>query len=85
MPDLPPILREATSLARFYINPLAESLNLWHEKMDKNGCLHINMHPLQNMVSRQVLSEALERVAIDVVNSVGVDIVDASLFSHMLG
>ena len=46
MPDLPPILREATSLARFYINPLAESLNLWHEKMDKNGCLHINMHPL---------------------------------------
>jgi transcription elongation factor SPT6 len=50
LPETPAILREAISLARLKLNPLAEILNVWSDNSDENGCLHIQLHPMQRMV-----------------------------------
>ncbi|CAK85170.1 unnamed protein product (macronuclear) [Paramecium tetraurelia] len=82
-PDTPQILKEAISLARYKLNPMAEVLNLWSDAIDKNGCLHLNLHPLQSMVSQQVLLDALKQTATEIVNQVGVDLVDCTLHKHL--
>jgi len=41
LPETPTILREAISLARLKLNSLAEILNIWSDKVEENGCLHI--------------------------------------------
>ncbi|CAD8139509.1 unnamed protein product [Paramecium pentaurelia] len=83
LPDIPQILKEAISLARYKLNPMAEVLNLWSDSIDKNGCLHFNQHPLQSMVSQQVLLDALKQTATEIVNQVGVDLVDYTLYKHL--
>ncbi|CAK75280.1 unnamed protein product (macronuclear) [Paramecium tetraurelia] len=83
LPDIPQILKEAISLARYKLNPMAEVLNLWSDAIDKNGCLHLNLHPLQAMVSQQVLLDALKQTATEIVNQVGVDLVDCTLHKHL--
>ncbi|CAD8043009.1 unnamed protein product [Paramecium primaurelia] len=83
LPEIPPILKEAISLARYKLNPMAEVLNLWNDSIDKNGCLHLNLHPLQSMVSQQVLLDALKQTATEIVNQVGVDLVDCTLHKHL--
>ncbi|CAD8061008.1 unnamed protein product [Paramecium sonneborni] len=83
LPDIPPILKEAISLARYKLNPMAEVLNLWSDSIDKNGCLHLNLHPLQSMVSQQSLLDALKQTATEIVNQVGVDLVDCALHKHL--
>ena len=83
LPEVPSVLREAISLARFKLNPLAEVLNIWHERPEQNGCLSINLHPLQNMLPQSDLQNALEQVAIEIVNNVGVDLVDSCVFHHL--
>ncbi|CAD8053042.1 unnamed protein product [Paramecium sonneborni] len=83
LPDIPPILKEAISLARYKLNPMAEVLNLWSDSIDKNGCLHLNLHPLQSMVSQQVLLDALKQTATEIVNQVGIDLVDCTLHKHL--
>ncbi|CAD8044839.1 unnamed protein product [Paramecium primaurelia] len=83
LPDIPQILKEAISLARYKLNPMAEVLNLWSDSIDKNGCLHLDLHPLQSMVSQQVLLDALKQTATEIVNQVGVDLVDCTLHKHL--
>lgn len=69
-----PIVRTAASLARLKQNPMAEILNLWHSDARLNNCLKINLHPLQNCVSKQKLFDMLELEAQKWVNSVGVEL-----------
>jgi hypothetical protein len=47
LPGVPVIVKEAISLARLKLNPMAEILNLWSENLQENGVLHIPMHYLQ--------------------------------------
>ena len=44
--------------------------------MQENGILSMNLHPFQAFVSQRKLKDALEMVAVEVVNLVGVDIND---------
>lgn len=67
------------------LNPLAEVLNVWDDNPKDNGCLHIQLHPLQKCVPLYRLHAELVKVACEVVNSVGVEIVDAALHSHLQG
>ena len=76
-------LRQAVSLGRYQQNPLEEILQLWNENRNKNYCLKINLHPLQNEVNQSKLIEKLEYKAIEVVNSIGVDINKAFEFIHL--
>lgn len=48
-------------------------MGLWGEG-EENGVCSINLHPLQKYVGTRELNEALEKVAIEIVNLVGVDI-----------
>jgi transcription elongation factor SPT6 len=34
---------------------MAEILNLWSEKIDDNGCLMLNLHPLQKIMNKYKL------------------------------
>jgi transcriptional accessory protein Tex/SPT6 len=52
-------------------NPMAEILNLWHEKNWKNATFYIPLHHLQDKVRTDNLKKKLERVAIEMVNAVG--------------
>ena len=53
-------------MARFLRNPLIETLSLWSHNM--------NLHPSQSFVDQRKLMKALEYVAIEAVNLIGVDI-----------
>jgi transcription elongation factor SPT6 len=76
-------LREAVSLGRYIQNPLEEILQLWNENRNKNYCLKLNLHPLQNCVNQSKLIEKLEYKAIEAVNSIGVDINKAFEYPHL--
>lgn len=47
---------------------------MWSDKPENNGCLHINFHYLQREVNQARLMAEYERVAVEVVNLVGVDL-----------
>ena len=78
-------IKQAISLGRFKQNPLAEILQLWHEDVNKNNCLSIPLHPLQKMVNKNKLADALEMESIKVTNGVGIEINKAYEFSHLRG
>ena len=78
-------IRQAISLGRFKQNPLSEILQLWHEDVNKNNCLSIPLHPLQKMINKNKLAEALEMEAIKVSNAVGIEINKAYENSHLRG
>lgn len=61
------------SMARWYIDPLSETLNLWNPN-DTNLLLKLDLHPLQNMISQEKLQEYLETTVVTVVCDCGVDI-----------
>lgn len=65
---------EAISLARLKLNGMAEVLTMWSEKAEDNGVLYMNMHPLQKSVNQLKLKAELERIAVEMVNLVGVDL-----------
>jgi transcription elongation factor SPT6 len=65
---------EAIALCRLKQNSMAEILNLWSEKIDDNGCLMLNLHPLQKIINKYKLKAELERVAVEMVNLVGIDL-----------
>ena len=78
----PTLIKEAVSLARLMQNPMAEVLNLWANKIDDNPVFFIPMHPLQSIVNKSLLNKEYERVAIEMVNSVGVDINEVIAHRH---
>jgi transcription elongation factor SPT6 len=51
-----------------------EVLSMWSDKVETNGCLHINLHYLQREVDQTRLMAEFERIAVEVVNQVGVDL-----------
>ncbi len=61
-------------MARFLRNPLIETLSLWSHNMKENGILSMNLHPCQSFVDQRKLMNALEYVAIEAVNLIGVDV-----------
>lgn len=61
-------------MARLKKNPLAEIVSLWSDKLIDNGLLSMNLHQYQNFVSQKKLIDSLEKVIVEVVNMVGIDI-----------
>ncbi|KAK1933025.1 hypothetical protein X943_001882 [Babesia divergens] len=67
------IIDLCVSMARWYIDPLSETMNLWNQN-DTNLMLKLDLHPFQNMVSQEKLQEYLESTLVHVVCELGVDI-----------
>lgn len=65
---------EAISMARLKKNPMSEIISLWSEKVGENGILSMNLHQYQSFVNQRKLKDSLEKVIIEVVNMVGLDI-----------
>jgi transcriptional accessory protein Tex/SPT6 len=49
---------------------------LWNNNISENGILSMNLHPYQSFVSSRKLVDALDLVAVEVVNLIGIDIND---------
>jgi transcription elongation factor SPT6 len=77
-------VRQAVSLGRFLQNPLAEVLEVWHDDINSNRCLSINLHPLQQQVSKKRLVERLEIEAVKAVNLIGVDVNRVKAHNHLV-
>jgi transcription elongation factor SPT6 len=71
--DLNNLQRQATSLARYVQNPLAETLGLWSDP-NENRIKFLNLHNLQKEVAEARLLDALEAVAVRVCCEFGADI-----------
>lgn len=65
---------EAISMARLKKNPMSEIISLWSNNIQENGILSMNLHPYQKFVDQKKLADALEKVIIEIVNLVGLDI-----------
>ncbi|UKJ88703.2 mRNA transport factor [Theileria orientalis] len=63
----------AVSVCRFYLNTLLEITNLWADSGD-NYLLMARLHPLQDMVPKDRLEQALIQVMVTHVNAAGVDL-----------
>ena len=74
LPEASPLLRMAISQARLKQDALSEILNLWSQDGNANGIFSMALHPLQRLVNSKALENALEQVAVECVNDVGVDI-----------
>ncbi|GBE59503.1 transcription elongation factor SPT6 [Babesia ovata] len=61
------------SMARWYIDPVAETLNLWSQN-STNLLLKMNLHPFQHVISQEKLQEYLECTLVHMVCHFGVDI-----------
>eukprot|EP01103_Thecamoeba_quadrilineata_P002191 TRINITY_DN12187_c0_g1_i1.p1 TRINITY_DN12187_c0_g1~~TRINITY_DN12187_c0_g1_i1.p1 ORF type:complete len:1503 (+),score=258.15 TRINITY_DN12187_c0_g1_i1:257-4510(+) len=77
--DISPIVRQAMSLGRYYLDPLTQVATLCTES-DEILCLHF--HPLQEMLNRDLLLKNLNRVFMEVVARVGVDLNKAVMHKH---
>lgn len=73
-PNFSPLLKYCISVARTAQEPLFEYAHLFNTQRD---ILYLKMHPLQEMVPHDRLYSSLERVMIDVVNLVGIDVNEA--------
>ncbi len=81
MKDFAPALRYAVSLARASQDPLMETARLWDGP--DYPLTFVTFHPQQDLVSKNVLHEQLERVLIRVTNKVGVDVNSAAKHLHL--
>ena len=70
-------------MARLKQNPMAEIISLWSEDDSKNGILSINLHPYQKYINQKKLKDALERVIVEIVNLVGLNINDIKKNDHL--
>lgn len=70
-------------MARLKQNPMAEIISLWSEEEHRNGILSMNLHPYQKFVNQKRLKDALERVIIEIVNLVGLNINDLKKNEHL--
>ncbi|CEM39901.1 unnamed protein product [Vitrella brassicaformis CCMP3155] len=82
--SMPPAVLEALSIARYVQDPTSEILNLWGDH-DVNPLLHLKLHPLQNMIPREKLEDALLQPIMSIVNKVGVDINLVRDHAHLQG
>ncbi|ETV91485.1 hypothetical protein H310_14007 [Aphanomyces invadans] len=79
--------RAAIGLARYLRNPLSELCAIWgfvplEEPGRGKELLYLTVHPLQQMVNQEMLVRAYERVFIQVVNKVGIDVNVSANHSH---
>jgi transcription elongation factor SPT6 len=86
-PTYHPMLRRAVGLARFVQNPVAELAAMWKlQGGDEETCdlLSLNLHPLQQNLPKSLLMNELEKVFVDVLNDVGVDVNQACRYAHLM-
>lgn len=76
------LVKETVSMARYLQNPLAETLNLWNDDLDKNYLLYLNFQPLQSNLNKKALKDKFETVILEIVNKKGVDINDCVRHVH---
>ncbi len=74
--DYPPLLRQAISVGRRVLDPLAELSALWYQDSVQHtyDIQALSLHPLQDRVPLSMLLRALSRTFMEVINAVGVDI-----------
>lgn len=70
-------------MARLKKNPMSEIISLWSDKVGENGILSMNLHQYQAFVNQRKLKDSLEKVIIEVVNMVGLDINEISRNDHL--
>lgn len=75
-PNLPPGLRNAISLARLVLDPIGELAGLWLEDpvAKKRDILSLQMHHLQRILPHDLLLKRIERVFMDQINELGVNL-----------
>ncbi|RHZ10817.1 hypothetical protein DYB31_004926 [Aphanomyces astaci] len=79
--------RAAVGVARYLRNPLSELCAIWgfvplEEPGRGKELLYLTVDPLQQMVNQEMLLRAYERVFIQAVNKVGIDVNVSSNFTH---
>ncbi|KAI9139748.1 SH2 domain-containing protein [Paraphysoderma sedebokerense] len=79
LPDFHSLIRYSVSLGRRLQNPLFEFATLFNPQKE---VLMLNLHPLQSLVSNELLLRYLERSMINMVTITGVDINDAARHQH---
>ena len=62
---------------------MAEIISLWSDKLHENGILSMNLHPYQRFVSQNSLKDSLEKVIIEIVNLVGLDLNEIKKNDHI--
>ncbi|KAL6060672.1 Transcription elongation factor SPT6 [Balamuthia mandrillaris] len=89
LPDCPLGVRQAISLARGLLDPLAEYASLSSivdgGNVDGEELLCLHLHPLQEMLPKDTMLKHLHRCFTDVVNMVGVDVNRCKLHRHAAG
>ncbi|GFE52845.1 transcription elongation factor SPT6 [Babesia ovis] len=70
------------SMGRWYMDPIAETVNLWDHK-GPNLLLKLNLHPLQHLISQEKLQEYLETTLVQLVCESGVDINRIKISKHL--
>lgn len=75
-------INEAVSMARYIQNPLSETLRLWNRKTENNYLLYLNFHEFKDFVNKNILKNEIEKVIIEIVNHVGVDINKCIKYDH---
>ena len=76
---------QALSMARLKKNPMAETIGLWDRRFNENGILSMNLHPYQSFVNQAKMRGSLEKIIIEMVNLVGVDINELIKNDHLHG
>lgn len=80
--EFTPLLRQAISMGRLILDPISELAGFWYQdeeaqrsdNSNSREILHLNLHPMQTMVSPAALLQSLERSFVRIVNYVGLDI-----------
>lgn len=62
---------------------MSEIISLWSDKVGENGILSMNLHQYQAFVNQRKLKDSLEKVIIEVVNMVGLDINEINRNDHL--
>jgi len=70
-------------MARLKKNPMAEIIALWSDKKEENGVLSMNLHPYKSFVNQQKLRASLEKIVVEMVNLVGLDLNEISKNDHI--
>ena len=83
MKEYSELVKETVSMARYLQNPLAETLNLWNEELDKNFLLFISFQPLQSNLNKKLLKDKFETVILEIINKKGVDLDSCVRHPHL--
>ena len=75
--------RKAISLARYKLNPLAETLNLWDDKIENNMLLKLKLCTYQSNLNQEKLKDLLELEIKKVCSELGININKIYLHNHL--